>query len=73
MKVTTTSMGWVGSKCLNPSLSCPIHTGNRGVYTDSSLGLVLYYHYADTNVGLADSQYVFGWNQLKWSNGWPYV
>jgi arabinan endo-1,5-alpha-L-arabinosidase len=47
--------------------------GGQGVFTDSSLGLVLYYHYADTNIGLADSQYVFGWNQLKWSNGWPYV
>lgn len=46
---------------------------NRGVFTDSSMGLVLYYHYANTNVGLGDGQYLFGWNKLSWSNGWPYV
>jgi arabinan endo-1,5-alpha-L-arabinosidase len=47
--------------------------GGQGVFTDSSKGLVLYYHYADTTVGLADADYKFGWNALKWSNGWPYV
>jgi len=46
---------------------------HRGVYTDSSLGLVLYYHYADTNDGIADADYLFGWNQLTWSGGWPVV
>jgi arabinan endo-1,5-alpha-L-arabinosidase len=40
---------------------------------DSSLGLVLYYHYAKTTVGLGDGQYLFGWNKLNWSNGWPSV
>lgn len=45
----------------------------RGVFTDSSRGLVLYYHYADTNVGLGDADYLFGWNTLSWSNGWPVV
>jgi len=47
--------------------------GGQGVFTDSSRGLVLYYHYADTNVGLADSEYLLGWNTLSWSNGWPVV
>jgi len=45
----------------------------RGVYTGSSLGDVLYYHYADKNVGLADSEYLFGWNVLSYSSGWPVV
>jgi hypothetical protein len=45
----------------------------RGVFTDSSLGLVLYYHYADTNDGIADADYLFGWNQITWSGGWPVV
>jgi arabinan endo-1,5-alpha-L-arabinosidase len=47
--------------------------GGQGVYTASSLGDVLYYHYADTNVGLADSEYLFGWNVLTYSSGWPAV
>jgi hypothetical protein len=46
---------------------------HRGVFTDSSKGLVLYYHYANTNVGLGDGSYLFGWNALQWSSGWPYV
>lgn len=45
----------------------------RGVFTDSSLGLVLYYHYANTNDGIADADYLFGWNQITWSSGWPVV
>lgn len=45
----------------------------RGVFTDSSLGLVLYYHYAKTTVGLGDGSYLFGWNKLSWSSGWPVV
>ncbi|KAL3426393.1 arabinan endo-1,5-alpha-L-arabinosidase A [Phlyctema vagabunda] len=47
--------------------------GGQGVFTDSSRGLVLYYHYVDTSVGYADGQKRFGWNQLTWSNGWPSV
>jgi arabinan endo-1,5-alpha-L-arabinosidase len=47
--------------------------GGQGVFTDSSHGLTLYYHYADKTVGLADDEYLFGWNQLKWSDGWPSV
>lgn len=46
----------------------------RGVFTDSSLGLVLYYHYADPDVGLDFNSYLFGWNALSWSDdGWPMV
>ncbi|RDW84261.1 arabinan endo-1,5-alpha-L-arabinosidase-2 [Coleophoma cylindrospora] len=47
--------------------------GGQGVFTDSSNGLVLYYHYVDTSVGYADSQKRFGWNKLSWSSGWPVV
>jgi len=47
--------------------------GGQGVYTASSLGDVLYYHYADTDVGLADADYLFGWNVLTYSSGWPAV
>ena len=46
---------------------------NRGVFTDKSLGLVLYYHYMNTNVGIADGDALFGWNQITWSDGWPVV
>ncbi|KAF2753013.1 putative arabinan endo-1,5-alpha-L-arabinosidase A [Pseudovirgaria hyperparasitica] len=47
--------------------------GGQGVFTDSSQGLVLYYHYVDTSVGYADGQKRFGWNKLSWSGGWPVV
>ncbi|KAI9049925.1 hypothetical protein LZ554_006072 [Drepanopeziza brunnea f. sp. 'monogermtubi'] len=47
--------------------------GGQGVFNDPSLGLVLYYHYANTTIGIGDGQYVFGWNALKWEGGWPYV
>ncbi|MCJ1240741.1 hypothetical protein MMC14_008745 [Varicellaria rhodocarpa] len=47
--------------------------GGQGVFTDSKLGPVLYYHYANTNIGISDSQYQFGWNALTWSDGWPTV
>ncbi|KAF3390293.1 putative arabinan endo-1,5-alpha-L-arabinosidase A [Penicillium rolfsii] len=47
--------------------------GGQGVFTDPSLGPVLYYHYVDTTVGYADSQKLFGWNQIDFSSGWPVV
>ncbi|KXG46647.1 Glycoside hydrolase, family 43 [Penicillium griseofulvum] len=47
--------------------------GGQGVYTDPSLGPVLYYHYVDTTVGYSDSQKRFGWNQINFSSGWPVV
>ncbi|KAI5854476.1 putative arabinan endo-1,5-alpha-L-arabinosidase A, partial [Tricharina praecox] len=45
--------------------------GGQGVYTDPSLGSVLYYHYVNTNVGYADGQKTFGWSVLSFSTGWP--
>ncbi|CZS88057.1 related to arabinan endo-1,5-alpha-L-arabinosidase A precursor [Rhynchosporium graminicola] len=47
--------------------------GGQGVFNDKSKGLVLYYHYANPNVGLADGKYLFGWNVLTWAGGWPSV
>jgi arabinan endo-1,5-alpha-L-arabinosidase len=48
--------------------------GGQGVFTDSSKGLVLYYHYANKSVGLADADYLFGRNVLKWTtDGWSEV
>lgn len=47
--------------------------GGQGVFTDSSHGTVLYYHYADKTIGLSDADYQFGWNVLSWSGGWPSV
>jgi hypothetical protein len=45
----------------------------RGVFTDPTLGPVLYYHYIDTTVGYADDQTLFGWNVIDFSSGWPVV
>ncbi|EPS35030.1 putative alpha-L-arabinofuranosidase [Penicillium oxalicum 114-2] len=47
--------------------------GGQGIFTDSSLGPVLYYHYVDTTVGFADGQKRFGWNKIDFSSGWPVV
>ncbi|KAI9737807.1 MAG: hypothetical protein M1834_009176 [Cirrosporium novae-zelandiae] len=47
--------------------------GGQGILADDDYGTVMYYHYADTSVGLADSEYQFGWNTLTWSSGWPSV
>lgn len=47
--------------------------GGQGVFADPTYGTVLYYHYADKTIGLADSQYQFGWNTVTWSSGWPSV
>ncbi|KAI9643551.1 hypothetical protein NHQ30_008170 [Ciborinia camelliae] len=46
--------------------------GGQGVYLSSS-GPILYYHYANPTIGLADSNYQFGYNYLTFSNGWPVV
>jgi hypothetical protein len=46
---------------------------HRGVFTDPSLGPILYYHYVDTTIGYADGQKRFGWNQINFSSGWPVV
>lgn len=47
--------------------------GGQGVFADPNHGTVLYYHYANTNIGLGDGDYQFGWNVMSWSNGWPTV
>ncbi|KAH3235389.1 hypothetical protein KXV30_008025 [Aspergillus fumigatus] len=47
--------------------------GGQGVFTDPSLGPILYYHYVDTTIGYADSQKLFGWNKIDFSSGWPVV
>lgn len=47
--------------------------GGQGVMTDPNYGTVLYYHYADTSIGISDADYQFGWNTLNWSGGWPSV
>lgn len=46
--------------------------GGQGIMVDASeSGAVMYYHYADTSIGLADANYQFGWNKISWSTGWP--
>ncbi|KAH7140119.1 endo-alpha-1,5-arabinanase [Dactylonectria estremocensis] len=47
--------------------------GGQGMFADPTYGTVLYYHYADKTVGLADANYRFGWNTVSWSSGWPSV
>lgn len=47
--------------------------GGQGVLEDGNRGSVLYYHYADRNVGMGDGEYRFGWNTLTWKDGWPSV
>lgn len=45
----------------------------RGIINTTSHGIVVYYHYADKNIGLAVDDYQFGWNTLTWTDGWPVV
>ncbi|KAF7585876.1 hypothetical protein BBP40_009951 [Aspergillus hancockii] len=47
--------------------------GGQGILNDKDLGPVLYYHYADKTIGLAVTDYQFGWNRLSWTDGWPVV
>lgn len=47
---------------------------SRGVYKHPQLGYILYYHYADENIGLSRSDFQFGWNYLYWmQDNWPTV
>ncbi|KAF7912290.1 uncharacterized protein EAF01_001311 [Botrytis porri] len=46
--------------------------GGQGVYLSSS-GPLLYYHYANPTIGIADANYLFGYNYLTFTNGWPSV
>ncbi|KAI5287292.1 hypothetical protein KEM54_006094 [Ascosphaera aggregata] len=45
--------------------------GGQGVFNDKALGPVIYYHYIDTTKGWTDGDTRFGWNVLKFENGWP--
>ena len=47
--------------------------GGQGVYDDTELGPILYYHYVDTRIGYADGQKRFGINKIDFSSGWPVV
>ncbi|RYP08216.1 hypothetical protein DL764_002031 [Monosporascus ibericus] len=47
--------------------------GGQGVYDDPAHGPILYYHYVDTNIGFADGDKQFGWNNIDFSSGWPVV
>lgn len=47
--------------------------GGQGVTVTGSGDLLLYYHYANRTLGMGDGDYVFGYNYLKFRNGWPYV
>lgn len=52
-------------------------TCDRGVLTDKDLGPVLYYHYyslaAKQAGGTGVDGYLYGWNELDFSTGWPVV
>ncbi|KAJ1326039.1 arabinan endo-1,5-alpha-L-arabinosidase [Microdochium nivale] len=45
--------------------------GGQGVLQDPTLGDVLYYHYFNRNIGYNNYDERFGWNQLRWIDGWP--
>nr|ATY46024.1 endo-arabinanase [Talaromyces purpureogenus] len=51
--------------------------GGQGVLTDKDLGPVLYYHYyslaAKEAGGTGIKGYLYGWNELDFSTGWPVV
>ncbi|KAL4938598.1 hypothetical protein BDV06DRAFT_231655 [Aspergillus oleicola] len=47
--------------------------GGQGVFEDKEYGHVLYYHYADKNIGMSRFQYQLGWNRLEWKESWPIV
>jgi arabinan endo-1,5-alpha-L-arabinosidase len=47
--------------------------GGQGILSDPTHGDVLYYHYANPSIGIADANYQFGWNSLTWGDGWPSV
>ncbi|PYI08344.1 arabinan endo-1,5-alpha-L-arabinosidase A [Aspergillus sclerotiicarbonarius CBS 121057] len=47
--------------------------GGQGIYDDPEYGVIIYYHYINTEIGYADGDKQFGWNVLEWSDGWPSV
>ncbi|KAH9824238.1 family 43 glycoside hydrolase [Melampsora americana] len=47
--------------------------GGQGVTFTESGQLLLYYHYASQKTNMTDGDYIFGYNHLKFKDGWPYV
>ncbi|KAF7719838.1 Arabinan endo-1,5-alpha-L-arabinanase [Penicillium ucsense] len=51
--------------------------GGQGVLNDRDLGPILYYHYyslaAKQSGGTGIDGYLYGWNELDFSTGWPVV
>lgn len=52
--------------------------GGPGVVNDKDLGLVMYYHYYPLDIKESTTEsdnanYRYGWNQLGWKDGWPFV
>ncbi|KAH7371010.1 glycosyl hydrolase [Pyrenochaeta sp. MPI-SDFR-AT-0127] len=48
--------------------------GGQGVIVDPDVNrIALYYHYADTIVGYEFEKFLFGFNYLDFSSGWPVV
>ncbi|KAI1848046.1 hypothetical protein JX265_002050 [Neoarthrinium moseri] len=45
--------------------------GGQGIFDDPDLGTVMYYHYANRSVSYKKDDFQFGWNSLKWVDGWP--
>jgi arabinan endo-1,5-alpha-L-arabinosidase len=40
---------------------------------DNTRGLVLYYQWVNKTIGVTTDKFQFGWNVLKWVDGWPSV
>ncbi|KAJ5618968.1 hypothetical protein N7510_002952 [Penicillium lagena] len=73
-----------GTSCLNSGGTILLAShdqvyapGAQGVLHDEDLGLVLYYQYYPLKIkeagGDGDAGFKYGWNQLGWEDGWPYV
>ncbi|KAI5837787.1 putative arabinan endo-1,5-alpha-L-arabinosidase A [Morchella snyderi] len=46
--------------------------GGQGVLVDGKKD-ILYYHYVDNRVSYIDEDKYLGWNEIKYSKGWPYL
>lgn len=47
--------------------------GGQSVYKDPQIGWVMVYQYTNTSIGLGDWEKQFGWNRLRFEDGWPVV
>ncbi|KAI9734351.1 MAG: hypothetical protein M1834_002457 [Cirrosporium novae-zelandiae] len=48
--------------------------GGQGVMYDDGVGsVVMYYHYVNPNIGYAAADFLFGYNKLDFTSGWPVV